>query len=123
MMTSQAAEVAKDILSSPKTAVLTGAATSATGIAKVMSWIPDDIGKAATLFGIVLTLVLVRNHLAARREKAEMHALNMEMRELEIAAMRRAAENHLQQDQPDDGGTTPMTPPGAGDKPRSNSTS
>lgn len=36
--------------------------TAATGVAEWMKWIPNDIGKLATLVGIILSVVLIISH-------------------------------------------------------------
>ena len=46
-----------------KIGAATATATTATGTATFFDLIPDDIGKLASLFGIVLTTVLIFTHL------------------------------------------------------------
>lgn len=62
-------DVIQEVLTSPKTAHLTATLTAGTGIGTVLDMIPDDIGKLATLIGIVLSLVLIRNHWRNGRAK------------------------------------------------------
>jgi hypothetical protein len=44
-------------LQNPKIATLVSAGTGATGTATMFDWIPGDIGKLASLIGLVLSLV------------------------------------------------------------------
>ena len=72
-----------EIIHSPKVAAAVSAATTGTGLGSVLDLIPNDIGKLATLVGIILSVVLIRIHLLElsmlkkknaeyeRREKAE----------------------------------------------------
>ena len=47
---------------SPKIATAVAAVTTGTG-ASWLWWVPDDVGKLATLVGVVLSVVLIRVHL------------------------------------------------------------
>ena len=49
-------------LHDPKTAVITAATTVMTGFGHAIDLIPNDIGKVATLIGIVLSMVLIYTH-------------------------------------------------------------
>ena len=54
--------------------------TTTTGVAEWLNWIPNDIGKLATLVGILLSLVLIGTHLTRavldyRRHRAKMDAI------------------------------------------------
>ncbi len=67
-----------------KTAFAVAGATTATGVGSLLDWIPDDIGKAATLIGIILSLVLifthtVRMYLEYRKYTVELDILNAEL--------------------------------------------
>ena len=69
------------MVADPKVAYGVSGTTATTGIADWLNWIPDDIGKLATLVGIVLSLVLIGNHaargiMAIRKHRAEMRILN-----------------------------------------------
>lgn len=63
MNISQAAETATNVVQSGKTAVAVSAGTATAGISKWLGWIPDDIGKLATLIGICLSLALLYFHI------------------------------------------------------------
>lgn len=59
-------EIAKQIASSTTTSWIAAVSTTVTGIATEIaseenwfSWIPDDIGKLASLFGLVLVVLLI----------------------------------------------------------------
>lgn len=64
-----------------KTAAYTAAGTAGAGTATTFDLIPDDIGKLASCFGIVLTSILIITHLRKGR-------LDYEKTKLEIAIMR-----------------------------------
>ena len=49
------------------TSAATATLTTSSGIATVLQWIPDDIGKLATLVGLVLSAVLIRYHVNKTR--------------------------------------------------------
>lgn len=76
------------ILTDAKTAIGASAATITTGTATSLQWIPDDIGKLATLLGVILTSILIITHSfklyheqknAKLREEREQEAHDMEM--------------------------------------------
>ncbi len=87
----------QELAANPKTAHVTATLTTGTGLGTVMEWIPDDIGKLATLVGIVLSLVLIRNHW--RKGRAENEKLQLQIQALKdqeadrerIAKQRKAA--------------------------------
>lgn len=61
------------VLASPKLGVTVSTMTAGTGLANWLDWIPDDIGKLATLIGIGLSVVLIRVHLlTVKKLKMEM---------------------------------------------------
>lgn len=55
-------EALQELASNPKVASTVSAVTTGTGVGTVLDWIPDGIGKLATLVGIVLSLVLIYTH-------------------------------------------------------------
>jgi len=57
------------------------AATTGTGLADWLNWIPDDIGKLATAVGILLSLVLVGTTLFRARMDYQKH--RAELKKLE----------------------------------------
>ncbi|MGL5284387.1 MAG: hypothetical protein ACRC8W_22015 [Plesiomonas shigelloides] len=64
-----------------------GAGTSGSGIATWLEMIPNEIGKLATLVGIILSLVLIVMHVRKMRQDAR----DGEIREQEAEARRREA--------------------------------
>ena len=56
------------LITSPKTAAVISTATTSTGLGTVLEWIPDSIGKLATLIGIILSVILIRVHLASLKK-------------------------------------------------------
>lgn len=51
------------ILTCPQTGSIIAITTITTSMGMNLDWIPDDIGKLATLIGIVLSMVLICSHL------------------------------------------------------------
>lgn len=69
------------VVTNVKVGAATAAGTTGTGAATFFDLIPDDIGKLASCFGIVLTSILIFTHLRKGR-------LDYEKTKLEIAIMR-----------------------------------
>lgn len=59
--------VAQEVASNPKIATVIATSTAGTGVGTILDLIPDDIGKLATLIGIVLSSVLIYTHLRKGR--------------------------------------------------------
>lgn len=66
------------ILTDTKVAGSIGATTVGTGIADWLQWIPDDIGKLATVVGILLSLVLILTHCLRAAMEFQRHRADME---------------------------------------------
>ncbi len=75
-------EQAISVATSAKVATAVAAATTGTGVSAWLAWIPDDVGKLATVVGIVLSLVLIRVHLVAL-EKLRTEIAIMRVKEAE----------------------------------------
>lgn len=54
--------IISELASNPKVASAVSAATTATGLGTILDWIPNDIGKLATVAGIILSSVLIYTH-------------------------------------------------------------
>lgn len=52
----------QELASNLKVALTVSATTTTTGLGTALKWIPNDIGKLATLVGIALSLVLIYTH-------------------------------------------------------------
>lgn len=74
-----------DIFSDIKVAASVATITWSSGLATFLEWIPMDIGKLATLIGIVLSLVLIRSHLKRAKREEEEHRVKMELLIRELA--------------------------------------
>ncbi len=73
------------ILTDPKAGASVAGATTGSGLADWLNWIPDDIGKLATVAGILLSAVLIWTHIARCRMEVERHRAKMErLKEKEI---------------------------------------
>lgn len=72
-----------NVVQDTKTAVATATVTAGTGISSWLAWIPEDIGKLATLVGIMLSIVLIYVHL--RKGRLEREKLKLEMEVLKRA--------------------------------------
>ena len=80
-----------------KIAVVTAAGTTAGGGITALQWIPDDIGKLASLAGAGLSLVLIYTHL--RRSSVENKKMELELeilRTKEEERRQRVATRHVQ---------------------------
>lgn len=74
-------DLAQAVLGSPKVAGVVSAATTTTGLSTVFELIPDDIGKLATVIGIILSAVLIYTHL--KKHRVEVRKLELEIASLE----------------------------------------
>ena len=64
------------LAASPKVAGAVSAATAATGVGTWIDWIPDEIGKLATLVGILLSLLLIYSHsITVRKSRIELRRM------------------------------------------------
>lgn len=66
-------------LTNTKVSALVGSGTSATGVATWLDWIPDDVGKLATVVGICLSAVLIMVHIRKMKQDARESALREEL--------------------------------------------
>lgn len=84
------------MLENPKVAAVVSAATAWTGFGTVMDWIPDDIGKLATVVGILLSLVLIYTHLRRGRIEYAKTQLEIEiLKEKEAERLEAAARRKM----------------------------
>lgn len=82
-------DLVQQAATSPKTAGVVSGLTTGTGLGTVLDYIPDDIGKLATLVGIVLSIVLIRNHW--RKGRAETEKIQLEINALRLQEEERKA--------------------------------
>lgn len=64
-----------ELASNPKVATGVVAGTTSTGVGTWLYWIPNDIGKLASLVGIILSIVLIAVHVTVFRK----HAIELEI--------------------------------------------
>jgi hypothetical protein len=83
---------ASELVQSAKIATGVSAATTTSGIATVLEWIPTDIGKLATLIGLILSTVLIFTHWKKSKRAGEIH--DLEKRKLEIEIENLESENN-----------------------------
>lgn len=79
-------EGVQQLASNPKIASGVSAMTTGTGLGTFLDWIPNDIGKLATLVGIVLSLVLIYTHWRKGRieyQKTQLEILVLKEKEAE----------------------------------------
>jgi hypothetical protein len=79
----------EQVANNPKVAGAVATITSGTGAGTVFDWIPTDIGKLATLIGIILSVILIKVHLV-NLKKANL--------ELEILKKEAKGRSHKSQD-------------------------
>lgn len=71
--------IAEEIIQSPKAGHVVAMTTTTTGVGTILDLIPDDIGKLATLCGIVLTVVLVYVHIQRWRLDKEKYQIERQL--------------------------------------------
>lgn len=87
----------QQLASNPKVASGVSAMTTGTGLGTLLDWIPNDIGKLATVVGIVLSMVLIYSHWRKGRieyKKTQLEILILKEKEterIETALKRREA--------------------------------
>lgn len=82
------------ILMDVKTAWVSAIGTASSGIATILDKIPADIGKLATLVGIVFSLVLIYAHIRRLLMDIKTRQLDDQLKQLKIeAAIKEAARN------------------------------
>lgn len=91
-----AKEGLQELAQNPKVASAVSTITTGTGIGTFLDWIPNDIGKLATLVGICLSMVLIYTHLRKGRieyKKTQLEILILKEKEAErIEAARKRKE-------------------------------
>lgn len=70
-------QIATELAQNDKVAASVAAATASSGAATWFDWIPGDVGKVATVVGIVLSIVLIYTHW--RKGRAEHRKIMMEI--------------------------------------------
>ena len=87
----------KEFLTDAKTAAAVSATTISTGLGTIFDYIPDNIGKLATLVGICLSLVLIRVHLQRlKKEKEEYEKAKIEKQMLEMKLKEMKLTNNME---------------------------
>jgi len=86
-------EAAVELAQNTKTGATVAAGTTATGLGTLLDWIPDDIGKLATLVGIVLSSILIYAHFHKTKAFIRHDKFEMERELLELALLRQELEN------------------------------
>lgn len=70
-----------EVSNNPKAAVVTAGTTAAVGISTAFEKLPTYLGPIATVIGIVLSSVLIYNHV--KKGRLERKKLKLEIRELQ----------------------------------------
>ena len=68
-----------EVLINPKAAQAVAMATTGTGMGTIFDVIPDDIGKLATLVGIILSSILIYKHSKLLKQDAEKNKIELEI--------------------------------------------
>lgn len=74
-----------------KLAASTSLATATTGTITWLEWIPSDIGKLATVIGIILSSILIYTHIKKAQRDKELHIIEMAKKQLELEQLRARA--------------------------------
>jgi hypothetical protein len=91
-----ARDVVTEIVQNPRIASAVASLTTGTGVGTILDLIPDDIGKLATLVGIVLSTVLIYTHWRKGRieyEKTRLEILLLKQKEAERVEAARLGSN------------------------------
>ena len=65
------------VVTNTKTGAAVATTTTTTGLGTFLDWIPSDIGKLATLVGILLSLTLIYVHVAREMRDRRREALEL----------------------------------------------
>jgi hypothetical protein len=74
-----------------KLAASTSLATATTGTITWLEWIPPDIGKLATIFGLALSSILIYTHIKKAQRDKELHIIEMAKKTLELEMLQARA--------------------------------
>ena len=82
------------LANNPKIASVVSGVTTGTGLGTLLDYIPDDVGKLATLVGIVLSSVLIYTHWRKGRVEYELTVLEIELLRVKETERLEAARRH-----------------------------
>ena len=77
-----------EIVQAPRTGVVVGAGTFATGLAKWMEYIPNDIGKLTTLIGALVAIGMFAYHIRKDRRDTRKADIEYEIMKEELKKLR-----------------------------------
>jgi len=78
-----------DAVQSPKIAVVVSTVTTGSGLGTFLDLIPADIGKLATLIGILLSTILIVTHLVKSYRDGKEHNVEMEILKRKLEGTRK----------------------------------
>jgi len=78
-----------DVVQSPKVAAAVSTVTTGSGLATFLNIIPSDIGKLATLTGIILSVILIITHSIKSYRDGKKHKVEMEILEKRLEGERK----------------------------------
>lgn len=81
----------EEIVESTKVATFVSATTTGAGVSTIFEWVPDDIGKLASLVGIILSVVLIYFHIRKIIIDEKVNKINMKMLEAENKRLRNSS--------------------------------
>jgi hypothetical protein len=82
--------ITEELMANPKVATAISAGTISSGLGTFLDLIPSDIGKLATLLGVVLTVILIRSHwLNIKKLSLEMDIMKAKERDRQDAIKKR----------------------------------
>lgn len=77
-------EIAVQVVSDQRIAHVVALGTTGTGMATFLDYIPSDIGKLATILGMVLTIILIANHAMKLRSSLSAHKIDNRQKEIDL---------------------------------------
>lgn len=87
-----AIQVVSTTVNDPRIAHGVAVATSGTGMATFLEYIPTDIGKLATLLGMILTVILIGNHVLGFKSRMignRQKEIELEEAEIHLAKLKK----------------------------------
>lgn len=79
-------QLTSELLTNLRVAAGVATITVSSGVATFIEWVPLDLGKIATLVGIVLSAVLIVTHIRKAQRDAERHEIEIALLRMKLAS-------------------------------------